>query len=83
MSNLLYRLPSIFYGLAAIFFVWSLANGFWELKLTQPYGDSADTMSAFAKSKYLYQASLEAAYMVANGAVIQVLLKILEKLKPA
>ena len=83
MSNILHRLPSIFYGLAAVFFVWSLANGFWELKLTQPYTPSTDPMVAFAKSKYLFQASLDATYLVANGALIHVLLKVLDKMKPS
>jgi hypothetical protein len=83
MTNIIHRLPSIFYGLAVIFFVWSLANGFWELHLTYKYADNSDPMVAFSKSKVLYQALLEATYLVANGAMIQVFLKILEKVKSA
>jgi urease accessory protein UreE len=77
----LFRLPQIFYALAAIFFAWSIGNTFWEMSFTHTYSPSDDPMLAMMKSKSLHMAALEAFYMVANGAIIHVLLKIFERIK--
>ena len=76
MRDILHRIPGIFYGLAIIFFAWSVGNSFWELSLTYNYGDDDDPMLTLSKSKYLYQAALESAYLVGNGVMFQLLLMI-------
>ncbi|MCB2088101.1 MAG: hypothetical protein R3E18_06115 [Sphingomonadaceae bacterium] len=79
------RLPTIFYALGALFFLWSIGNSWVELAmLANPYGDiGMQGIENLAKSKSLYQASVEAAYMVANGAVIHVLIAIFDRLRGA
>ena len=81
MSPMLYRIPKIFYGLAVIFFAWSIGNAFWELSATHAYAPSDDLGVSLLKSKALYQAGLEAAYLAGNGALIHVLIKIWEKVE--
>jgi hypothetical protein len=80
LPDMLRRLPFVFYGLAAVFFVWQLANQWASFSVAFQYGDG-DGMLTLSKSMALYSALLEAAYMIANGAVIHVLIAIHDKVK--
>ena len=77
----LFRLPNIFYVLAVVFFVWSVGNSFWELNLTYANALNDDPLVTYAKSKALFTATLDSVYLVANGAMIHVLLLIFERIK--
>ena len=78
---LLRRSPHIFYGLAVIFAVWSIVNGWGEMSTYAGYGDpTLEGVMHLSKSKVLYQAILEGAYLVASGALIHVLLAVYDKL---
>ena len=79
LPHMVRRLPSVFYGLGAVFFVWQLANQWMSLSITSQFGD--ESILALGKSMALYSASLEAAYMVANGAIIHVAIAIYDKVK--
>jgi hypothetical protein len=80
LPQFLRRLPYVFYALAAVLFVWELANQWVSLSLTFQYADSdGDAMSSISKSIALKAALENAAYMVANGAIIQVLIAVYYK----
>jgi hypothetical protein len=85
MSNLpdmLRRTPFVFYGLAAVFFVWSLANAWLLISQMGQYADpTMEGAFTAQKSAALFQAALEASYLVANGAMLQILIAIFDNLK--
>jgi hypothetical protein len=80
LPDMLRRLPYVFYALAAVFFVWQLANQWATLTVTYQYDDGGG-MAALSKSMALYSALSEAVYMIANGAIIHVLIAIHEKVR--
>jgi hypothetical protein len=84
MSNLpqfVRRLPYVFYCLAIVFFAWNLGNQWVSLSQTYQYADpDGDAMGSLAKSMALLSAVSEAAYMIANGAIIHVLLAVHDRL---
>ncbi|MBS3930529.1 MAG: hypothetical protein KGZ65_04780 [Sphingomonadales bacterium] len=79
LGDLVRRLPRVFYIAAAVMFVWSLGNAFVEMGIlyqTSGLDETTGAMPQVTKSKALYYALTEALYLVANGAVIQVLIAI-------
>jgi hypothetical protein len=79
LPDLLRRLPYVFYGLGALVFAWQLANQWMSMSPLTEYAD--DTAVIFGKSIALYTALVEAAYMVANGAIIHLLIAIHDKVR--
>ena len=78
---LLRRAPSIFYGLAVVFFVWYLANAWFGLAAMNPYSDpTLESIENIQKSDHLFRASLDAVYLAANGAIVQVLIAIYDRI---
>ena len=85
LPSLLRKLPALFYVLAVVFFAWQTVNQWMSVSLVngdmgELTSNSFNSFDNLSKSMALYQASLEAAYMVANGALIQVLIAIYDKL---
>ena len=83
LPDALRRLPYVFYALAAAVFVWNLANQWILMSAMSSFaGEMLDgTVTGAQKSAALYGAVVEAAYMVANGAMLHVLIAIFDKLK--
>ena len=82
LPQFLRRLPYVFYALAALFFVWNLGNQWFTLTTMGQYADpSLEGVMAFQKSVALYGSLLEAAYILANGAMLHILIAIFDKLK--
>lgn len=76
------RMPFVFYALAVIFFVWYLANAWLGISSAFGYGTPGiEEIENYQKSISLFGAFQEAAYMVANGAIIHVLIAIHDKMK--
>jgi hypothetical protein len=73
------RAPAIFYGLAVLFFVASFVLTVREISLTTGYPDADDPLIVHAKLRGLYQAALEALYIVANGVIAQILIAIWDR----
>jgi len=84
LPDFLRKLPYAFYFLAALMFVWTLANGWLE---TVVYGALPDptfpSLQTYQKSFALLQALERAAYLVSNGAIIHVLIAIFDRLGAA
>ena len=80
MSEILRRVPKLIYVLAAIFFAWSVGNSFWEFRLTNFYAAAGDPTVAFSKSKALFQASIDSVFLFTSGVMIDVLIRIFDKL---
>ena len=72
------RAPAIFYGLAILFFVASFVLTVSEIDLTMGYADADNPMVRQSKLRGLYQATLEAVYIAANGVIAQILIAIWE-----
>jgi hypothetical protein len=83
LPDALRRLPFVFYALAAIIFVWNLGNQWFLMSAMTSYSDVSleGVVTASQKSAALYGAVVEASYMVANGAMLHVLIAIFDKLK--
>jgi hypothetical protein len=83
LPDALRRLPFVFYFLAAVVFVWSLANQWFVLGAMNSFADESfnGLVTGAQKSAALYGAVVEAAYMVSNGAMLHVLIAIFDKLK--
>jgi hypothetical protein len=84
LPDMVRRLPQVFYAAAAIVFVWQLANAFAEMSLmggTSGLDEAAGAMTGLTKSKVLEFAVKDALYLVANGAIIHVLIAIYDKVK--
>lgn len=77
------RAPQFFYVAAAIYFVWYLGNTYVELVTMPEIANGLEGVAGLVKSKTLFDASLEALYLIANGAMIQVLVAIYDKLGAA
>jgi|GWRWMinimDraft_5_1066013.scaffolds.fasta_scaffold05004_2 hypothetical protein len=77
------RVPQFFYVASAIFFVWYLGNTYVELVTMPDIANGLEGVAGLVKSKTLFEASLEALYLVANGAMIHVLIAIYDKLGTA
>ena len=80
MSEILRRVPKLIYVLAVVFFVWSVGNSFWEFRLTNLYSAGDDPTVAYSKSKALFQASLDSVFLFTSGVMIDVLIRIFDKL---
>ena len=81
LPQLLRRSPNIFYGLAVVFAIWSIANGWLEMTTYAGIDDpTLEGIMNLTKSKLLYQAFLEAVYLVASGALIHILIAVYDKL---
>lgn len=82
LPALVRRLPFIFYGLAVFLFVWNLGNQWMNLTTMMGYADpTLQGAMAYQKSIALYAALSDAAYMVANGAIVHVLIAIYDKVQ--
>ncbi len=79
------RLPYVFYVLAVIVGLWRFWNEWTVAAESFQYADAAGmdygSMALISRSTALYWGFVEAAYMVANGAVIHVLIAIYDKMK--
>ena len=82
-DRLLDRAPATIFVLAGLLFIWSIANGFWELRLNNAYLESADPIVGVMKSKIHFQAVLDSLFLAANGVLIKVLLNIYKKVTSA
>jgi hypothetical protein len=80
MTDFIRRIPRLAYALAVLFFAWAVANGFWELSLTQTYGDPNNPMILYAKSNILFRAALDSTFLVTSGVMIEVLIRIFDRL---
>jgi hypothetical protein len=82
LPHYLRQLPYVFYALAVVLFVWSLANQWLALTAMENFSYSVyEDVPTFQKSSALYGAVAEAAYMAANGAMLQILIAIFDKMK--
>jgi hypothetical protein len=79
MNDLIRRMPKLIYVLAVLFFVWAIANGFWELSLTNTYADPDSPMITYLKSNVLFRAALDSAFLVTSGVMIDVLIRIFDR----
>ena len=81
------RLPYVFYALAVVLGLWRLWNDWTVVSETYQYAEAGGVdfgaVSLLGRSTALYWGISEAAYMVANGAVIHVLIAIFDRLKGA
>ena len=80
LPKMLRRTPQFFYAAGGIFFVWYLGNTYVELVTTVQATDGLEGIAGLLKSKALFEASLQAVYMISSGAMIQVLIAIYDKL---
>ena len=81
LPDMLRRLPYVFYTLAALFFVWELANQWMSISYTTQYASGTDVMVRLSKSMALFSAFREAVYILGNGAVLHVAIAIYDKVK--
>ena len=82
LPDMLRRLPFVFYGFAALAFVWSLGHAWLTLSDMGQHADpTLEGVFTFQKSVALLQDSLEASYLVGTAAMLQVLIAIFDKLK--
>jgi hypothetical protein len=70
------RIPSIFYGLALLFFVAAWGLSLFELSTTMPGVEPDNPVVRVAKLRGLYDAAREALYIAANGVLAHILLAI-------
>ena len=83
IPDLVRRLPLVFYIAAAGLFVWQLGNAYVEMGMLAGdagFDEQVGAMSGLAKSRALQYAVQESLYMVANGAVLQVLIAIYDRM---
>jgi hypothetical protein len=80
MSEILRRVPKLIYVLAVMFFAWSVGNSYWEFRLTNLHAAGDDPTVAYAKSKALFQASIDSVFLFTSGVMIDVLIRIFDKL---
>ena len=76
LPALVQRVPGIFYGLAAIFFLASVYLTMTEVKATLGYAEAGNPAMRLAMLRGLYQGLLEATYLAANGLLAHILLAI-------
>lgn len=75
------RLPFVFYALAVIIGGWRYYNDWSAAAASMQYATDAGPMKTIARSTALYWGAAEAAYMVANGAMLHVLIAIYDKVQ--
>lgn len=78
----LWRAPRILYALAVLFFAWSFLLTLMETDATG-YAEPENPVARLMLLRGLYQASLEALYIAANGILVQILLGIWENCRTA
>ena len=79
-GNNIRRLPYLIYAAAALFFVWGLINAWTTMANFGEYPDpSLEGVFALQKSQALYQAALEAIWLVTYGAILHVMIAIYDK----
>jgi hypothetical protein len=84
LPPMLRRIPQVFYILAVVVFLWNLGNQWFGIVEMGRYADAGlEGVVAIQKSQALYSAFVEAAYMLANGALVHILIKIFDQLKGA
>ncbi len=76
LPSLVQRAPSFLYGLAILLFLWSFALSYNEISLTSAGTESGDPVVRHAMLRGLYQATLDAVYVAANGVIAHILLAI-------
>ena len=86
LPNLLRRLPYLFYALALILGCWRFLNEWAMVETTysaSPYAmeDSFGFMHTLGRSGAFLSGFSEAAYLIANGGIIHVLIAIYDKMK--
>lgn len=81
LPQFLRRLPYVFYFLAVIIGGWRYFNDWMTASAAMQYADDAGPMKTIARSTALYWGAAEAAYMVANGAMLHVLIAIYDKVQ--
>ncbi len=74
------RLPYVFYALAIMLGAWRFYTDWTMAELTFQYGDGGG-IENLTRLTALYSAFTEAAYMLANGAIIHVLVAIHDKVR--
>ncbi|MBP6362081.1 MAG: hypothetical protein KA233_00740 [Novosphingobium sp.] len=83
IPDLIRRLPKVFYVAAAVMFVWQLGNAYAEMSMLaggSGFDEQVGAMTGLAKSRTLQYAIQESLYMVANGAIVQVLIAIYDRM---
>ena len=79
------RLPYIFYVLAVVLGAWRYWNEWIVASESFKYADATgmnySSMATMSRSSALYWGFADAAYLVANGAIIHVLIAIFDKVK--
>ncbi len=81
LPDLLRRAPKIFYVLSLIFAAASFGLGYWEITVyTSPYANPGDPTVRLALVKALFQALQEALYIVGTGALIDIAIRIWDKM---
>ncbi|NVE93950.1 hypothetical protein [Altererythrobacter lutimaris] len=80
------RLPYVFYALAIVVGLWRYWNDWTVAEASMQFatgGSEFDQMRFMSRSTALYWGVVEAAYLVANGGVIHVLVAIYDKVSGA
>ncbi|NJM51292.1 MAG: hypothetical protein HC843_10850 [Sphingomonadales bacterium] len=81
LPHLLRRTPKIFYILSFLFAAASLAPSYWEISaITSPYAEPGNPVVRLTMAKAFYQALLEATYIIASGALIDIAIRIWDKM---
>ena len=75
LPPLILRAPSIFYGAAVLFFLFSIGMTLMEINVSMG-GDNGSPFAKLMMVRTLYQALLESIYIAANGVIAQILLAI-------
>jgi len=76
LPPLVQRAPSILYGAAGLFFLWSLGLTIGETNITMAGAEPGNPVVRLSMLRGLYQAALEAVYIAANGVVAHILIAI-------
>lgn len=81
LPDLLRRAPKIFYVFSFLFAAASFGLGYWEIRgVYGPYSEPANSAVRIAVFRQLYQALLEALYIVGTGALIDIAIRIWDKM---
>lgn len=81
LPKLVRRLPYLFYAFAVVFAAWRFYNEWTSASLSFQYAQDVGPIGPLAKSTALYSGLTDAFYMLANGAVIHVLIAIYDKVR--
>ncbi len=85
LPDLLRRLPRLLYLAAVVTFVWKIGNSYMELSAAARgagagLDEAMGSLVLLQKSKLLFFAVQDALYLVADGAIVQVLISIHDRL---